>query len=179
MANCFYIQIKDLTLSSHSFFINALIIAKTEKKFMNSQRSNGGKVGVLTFTVRDTKEHFINCTVWGSEQFIDACDRAYKIGQVVGVYHPMVSQKNDNSSYRPRTSSPFELTVNESKAFLHRSTDDCDHLLQLNNQAIKPTNLTLYLSDLDTHPESGQLNVDLVVMGEYFGILKSNSTKVG
>lgn len=165
MANCFCIQIKDLTLSSHSFFINALIIAKTEKKIMNSQR-NGANVGVITLTVRDTKEHFINCIVWGSEQFIDTYDRAYKIGHVIAVYHPTVAQKNDNSSYRPRTSSPFELTVNENKAFIHRITEDTTDLLQLRNQTIKATSLALYLGDLDTNPESGQLTVDLVVLGK-------------
>lgn len=73
MANCYYIQIKDLTLTSHAFFVNALIMAKTEKKIMSSRR-NIATVGVITFT--DTKEHIINCIVWGSEQFIDTYDRA-------------------------------------------------------------------------------------------------------
>lgn len=165
MANCIYIQIKDLTLTSHSFFINGLVIAKTEKKILNS-RLNNANVGVMTFTVRDTKDHFINCIVWGSEQFIDTYDRAYKIGDIITVYHPTVSQKNESSSYRPRTSSPFELTVNENRAFIHRSAEDSDGLLVLRNQTIKSTGLALYLRDLDTHPESEQLNIDLVVLGK-------------
>lgn len=133
---------------------------------MSSHR-NGGNVGVITFTVRDTKEHFINCMVWGTEQFIDTCDRAYKIGHAITVYHPKVSQKNDNSSYRPRTSSPFELTVNENKAMIHRFTDESNDLLPLRNETIKATSLALHLGDLDTHPESEPLNADLVVLGEY------------
>lgn len=131
-----------------------------------SSRRNNGNVGVITFTVRDTREHFINCIVWGSEKFIDTYDRAYKIGHIIAVYHPTVSQKNENSSYRPRTSSPFELTVNENKAFIHRFTEGSDELLTLRNQAIKSTSLALYLRDLDTHPESEQMHVDLVVLGE-------------
>lgn len=164
MANCVYIQIKDLTLSSHSFFLNALIIAKTEKRIMNSQR-NGANVGVITFTVRDTREHFINCIMWGSETFIDAYDRAYKIGHIITIYQPSVSQQNENSSYRPRTSSPFEITVKENKAFIHRCTEEPKDLLALRNQAFKSTSLALYLRDLDTHPDSEQLSVDLVVLG--------------
>lgn len=131
-----------------------------------SSRRNNANVGVITYTVRDTKEHFINCIVWGSEQFIDTYDRAYKIGHIIAVYHPTVSQKNENSSYRPRTSSPFELTVNENRAFIHRFTEDSDDLLRLQHQAIKSTGLALYLHDLDTHPESEQLNIDLVVLGK-------------
>lgn len=132
-------------------------------------RRNGANVGVITFTLRDTKEHFINCTIWGTDQFIDTCDRAYKMGHVISVYHPLVSQKNENSMYRPRTSSPFELTVNENKAFIHRCTDQSNDLLALCNQTIKSTSLALNLGDLETTPDSGQLNVDLVVLGEYFG----------
>lgn len=101
MANCYHIQIKDWTLTSHTFFINALI-AKTEKKIMSLRRNNAN-VGVITFTIRDITEHIINCIVWGSEQFIDVYDRAYKIEHIIAVYHPTVSQKNKNSSYRPRT----------------------------------------------------------------------------
>lgn len=175
MANCFYIQIKDLTLNSHSFFVNGLIIAKNERKIINTQR-NGVNVGVITFTIRDTKEHFINVIVWGAEPFIDTCDRAYKVGHVISVYHPTVSQKNDNSSYRPRTSSPFELTVNENKAFIHRLAGESNDLLALRNQTVKATRLALNLGDLDTNPDSEPLNVDLVVLGEYAkGLIFCNS----
>lgn len=132
---------------------------------MSSRRSNAD-VGIITFTVRDTKEHVINCIVWGPEQFIDTYDRAYKVGDIIAVYHPTVSQKNENSSYRPRTSSPFELTVNENKAFFHRFAEDSDGLLMLRNQTIKSTSLTLHFRDLDTHPESEQLNIALAVLGK-------------
>lgn len=165
MANCVYVQIKDLTLTSHSLFINALIIAKTEKKIIYSQqwaKTNG----VITFTVRDTAEHFINCTVWGSEAFIDKCDRTHKIGDVIGIYNPSVKQQNDNSSYRPATTSPFELIVNENKAYIHRPIDESDHLSMLRNQKIKRTTLALNMADLDTNPNGERVDVDLVVMGE-------------
>lgn len=141
-----------------------------------SSRRNNGNVGVITFTVRDTKDHFINCIVWGSEQFIDTYDRAYKMGHIIAVYHPTVSQKNENSSYRPRSSSPFELTVNENRAFIHRFTEDSDDLLKLQNQTIKSTGLALYLRDLDTHPESEQLNIDLVVLGKSWDLTSDKNS---
>lgn len=138
---------------------------------MTSQR------GVITFTVRDTKEHFINCMVWGTEQFIDTVDRAYKIGDIIGIYHATVSQKNESSSYRPRTSTPFELTVNENKAFIHRYPEDPGDLQMLRHQAIKSTSLALYLRDLDTCPDTEQLCIDLVVLGKQRISTIANSTE--
>lgn len=162
---CFYIQIKDLTLYSHSFFVTGLVIAKSEKKILTS-RQNGSINGVITFTVRDTKDHFINCIVWGTEYFIENCDRAYKIGHMITVYQPKVTQKNSNSAYNPRTSSPFELTLNEGKSFIHRATEHFDALFGLKNLAIKSTSLALKLNDLYLTPDESTLNVDLVVLGE-------------
>lgn len=165
MAN-FFCEIKDLTLHSRGFFIHGLIIAKTEKKIFNS-RQNSSNVGVITFTVRDTKDHFINCTVWGTDHFIENCDRAYKMGDVIAIYQASVSQKNANSEYNPRTTSPFELRVDEGKSFIHRVTEQFEGILQLRNQAIKSTSLALKLDDLNICPNSGFLTVDLVVLGEY------------
>lgn len=162
---CLHIQIKDLTMYSHSFFITGLIIAKSERKTFTS-RQNGSNVGVITFTVRDTKDHFINCTVWGSDYYIENCDRAYKVGYVIAIYQPKVTQKNTNSIYSPRTSSPFELTVSEGKSFIHRATEHFEPLVELKNQPIKPTSLALYLNDLYVTPDENSLNVDLVVMGK-------------
>lgn len=161
---CFHVQIKDLTLHSHSFFITALIIAKTERRVLTS-RQNGTNSGVITFTMRDTKDHFINCTIWGTQHFIESCDLAYKIDDVISIYQATVSEKNSNSSYYPRTSSPFELKVYEGKAFIHRASDHSEGLLELRNQAIKSTSLALKLTDLDSNPDDGSSNVDLVVLG--------------
>lgn len=164
---CVYCQIKDLTLNTHSFYINALIIAKTEKRVIQSGRSSA----VITFTVRDTKDHFINCSVWGSDQYIEACARAHKIGDIISIYKPAVQQKNNNSIYHPRTTSPFELTVNEGKAFIHPVSEQSDHLLQLQHQAIKPTSLALKLNDLNFYGESKDLMVDVVVLGKSISML--------
>lgn len=156
---CVYCNIKDLTLNASSFFINVLIIAKTDKNILPTGR------GVITFTVRDTKDHFINCSVWGSEQFIENCARAYKIGDVVSIFKPTVKQKNSAGNYHPRTTSPFELQVNENKAFIHRVNEQIDTLLRLRNVAVKPTHLALRLDDLQFCVGTDPTTVDVVVLG--------------
>ncbi|XP_031637925.1 protein hold'em-like [Contarinia nasturtii] len=145
---------------SHSFFLNTLIIAKTEQKMFSSGR-NGG---VITFTVRDTKDHFINCSIWGSEQFINNCARAYKIGDIISIYQPKVVQNTNDSIYHPRTTSPFELRVYEGNSFVHRSMEQSAHLLQLQNQSVKPTSLALKLDDLVCRPGSVAVTADVVVL---------------
>lgn len=161
---CVYCRIKDLTMNSHSFFINALVIGKTEKKIVNAARDTC----VITFTVRDTKDHFINCSIWGTEQYIENCVRAYRIGDIISIYQPMVLMKNSNSNYHPRTTSPFELRVNEGKAYIHRINDEqhSQNLLQLRKRAIKPTSIALNLDDLNIGSHgSDMLTADLVVVG--------------
>ncbi|XP_031636680.1 protein hold'em-like [Contarinia nasturtii] len=174
MANV-YCQIKDLTMSSHSFFLNTLIIAKSEQRLFAPGR-NGG---VITFTVRDTKDHFINCTVWGSEQFIKNCARAYKIGDIISIYQPKVLLKNSGSNYNPRTTSPFELSVNEGKSYIHRAIEQTDYLLRLRNQAVKPTSLALKLDDLVCRPGSDSVTADVVVLVRGVEPPRSVQTKFG
>ncbi|XP_055306191.1 protein hold'em [Sitodiplosis mosellana] len=168
-----YCQIKDLTLHAHSFYINALIIAKTEKRAVQPGRN------VITFTVRDTKDHFINCTVWGQDQYIDVCARVHKIGDIISIYTPKVQQKNNGSEYHPRTTSPFELTVSEGKAYIHRVNEQSDDLLRLQCLAVKPTSLALKLNDLNFYSDSKVLSVDVVVLVKSIEPARQVQTKFG
>lgn len=160
-----FCRIRDLILNANSFFINGLIIAKTEKRTFNR---NGANMGVITFTVRDTKAHIINVSVWGSEHFIVNCAFAYKIGDIISIYKATVEQKNINSAFMPRTTSPFELKVSEGKGFITRFDQHSDELMQLRSLAYKPTSLALRLDDLNTFPGCEPMNADLVVLGKFF-----------
>lgn len=126
---------------------------------------SGRNSGVINFTVRDTKHHFINCSVWGSESFIENSYRAFKIGDLISICNPSVVQKNTSSPYHPRTTSPFELKVSEGKSYIHRG-EHSSELLQLKNQAIKSTSLALKLDDLNFRIGSDILNADFVALGK-------------
>lgn len=173
-----FCRIKDLTLNASSFFISALIIAKTEKRTFDRA---GIISGVITFTVRDTKDHIINVSVWGPENFIINCGFAYKIGDVISIYKATVSQKNISSAFGPRTTSPFELKVTDGKGFITRSDQQHSvNLIQLRNLAFKPTSMALKLDDLKIRPGDEALNVDLVVAGKWIlGINWLISNKLG
>lgn len=129
--------------------VMGVIIAKDECRQITS-KFNGNEKGVMRFTLRDSKRHFINCNVWGTEQFVKAYDTAFKHGDVVVVNKPRVVQKDsDVNRYNPQTTSPFQLTVNEGHSYIYReSIDNQPHLASLISETIKSTSLALYLSDV-------------------------------
>lgn len=43
---------------------------------------NGGERSVLSFTLRDSPEDYINISCWGRKSFIDDLARKFKIGDV-------------------------------------------------------------------------------------------------
>lgn len=63
--------------------------------------------------------------------------------------------------------SPFELRVNENRAFIHRVNEESTALLRLWNEAVKPTTLALKLDDVNVRPGEAALTADLVVLGMF------------
>lgn len=144
MALC---AIKDLSLSSTNVLVVGLIIAKGESKQVTSKY--GKPKSALTFTVRDSKRHFINCNVWGTEQFIRSYDAAFKIGDIIAVNGAKIAEKNNPNRYMPQTTSPFQLTVNEGHNYIYReSVENHTHLAALISESVKSTSLALHLSDV-------------------------------
>lgn len=160
-------EIKDLSVACTNVYVVGVIIAKSEWRSVKS-KFNGSEKGVIAFTVRDSKRHFINCAVWGTEQFVQAYDTAFKIGDVVVINRPKVSEKNqDVNRYNPQTTSPFQLTVNEGHSYIYReSLENQPHLNGLISESIKSTSLALHLADVcgdGVQRESETQYVDLVV----------------
>lgn len=169
-------EIRDLQLNKKPAFLVALIIAKSEKNIVAKRDINKS---ALTITVRDSKEHFINCTLWGSHEYIAQVDGSYNIGDVVEIAKPSVVQRNDDSRYMPRTTSPFLLRMDEKKSFIYRQ---CDHpaLRQLKNVPLKSTSLAMHLCDVaDQLITKKSLFVDLIVVVQAIDTVRSVNTKNG
>lgn len=140
--------IKDLSKDSPEVLVIGIIIAKSHANLFDVH-DNRGQRGVLKIVVRDSKYHFIACTVWGSDQFVLNCDAAFKIGDVITINRPDVHMKNDAESFLPQTTSPFCLSLSESRGFIVRNSIDDNPLLKsLLYEAVKPTSQSLYLSDI-------------------------------
>lgn len=178
-ANCSACAIQDLALNKKYIFVTGLIIAKGEKKVFNA-RSNGVMKAVITITIRDTKDHFINCTIWGSENYVNNCVNAYKIGDIIVINKPTVQQSNSMNQYVPKTKSPFNLQFSEDKGIIYREDpQNFPYLIELRNQAIKSTGLALNLIDLISLPQSQRTYVDLMVIVQTVDTTQSIRTKNG
>lgn len=139
-------EIKDLTFDRSNTLIICVIIAKSDIWKIESAK-DGDRRSVITFTVRDSKRHFINCSVWGTSSFVDTYNIAYKIGDIIVINKAKITAKK--SEYLPQTSSPFELTLNEGKGFIFRkSAQEHTAISKLIGETIKSTSLALKLTDI-------------------------------
>lgn len=168
MAGLTRMPIEKLNPTVTNALIVCLIIEKSPPKMFESkyEKENGMK-GVITFTVRDSERYFINCTIWGSECFIESYDELFKYGDVVSIVRPTVFQSNADSSskYKPITSSPYELTIRESKGEIVRYDGDRKEYMRLLTVPLKPTNKMLSLNDVNLNRgQSPGYVIDLLVI---------------
>lgn len=169
-------EIRDLQLNKKPAFLTALIIAKGEK---GAPIKSDAKKCALTITVRDSKEHFINCTLWGSDEYIGKVDGSYNIGDTVEIVRPSVVQRNDDSRFMPRTTSPFLLRLDERSSYIYRRCDS-PHLQQLKHVPLKPTSLAMNLCDVaDQLIARKSVFIDLIVAVQAIDAVRSVNTKNG
>lgn len=158
-------SIATLHMNANNFVINGIIISKS-KMTIFVKNGQTDLCGVVTFVIRDSKDHFINVTVWGTEQFIRDLNQKYTIGHVVNVVQSKVSTVNCDDTFNPITSSPLKLTVNEGFGSIELYDGDVTELIKLLNFPLKSPDLALNLADIaSTRPtsDSGDL-VDLFVV---------------
>lgn len=157
--------------------VTGLIIAKTDLKTFDT-KSN------LTFTLRDSKHHFINCTIWGASNYVQSTNAVCKLGSIVRIVKPIVKQKESNSMYTPKTTSPYQLTVNDgTQSYIYREPmDSHTNLVALKNETIKSTRLSASLDDIINSiadDKSKKLWVDTVALVIAIEPMREIQTKFG
>lgn len=155
------------------FVVKGAIIGKSnksifsEKNAKNAQQTHEPALrGVVKFLIRDSNEHCINVTVWGSDEFIGQYDQKFAIGHVVNIVNSKLSSVRYEDIYNPITTSPWQLTINEGIGLIEFSDGDVTKFVKLLNIPLKSPDLALNLADIaTTRPTSdkGDL-VDLVVV---------------
>lgn len=179
MASLQKCEIKDLVINTPPIFIICLVIAKQGARIFSS-KNDGDIRGVITFTVRDSKRHIINCNIWGSQHYIETTDNAFRVGDLVAINRPSVLPKTDNH-FAPQTTVPYSLVVNEGTGYIFReSTEHYPEISKLFHESIKPTSGALYLTDvMNKKKGSGEDFVDLLVMVRSIDAPRTINTKNG
>ncbi|RUS69304.1 hypothetical protein EGW08_022932, partial [Elysia chlorotica] len=111
-----YTHICDISNTVNHVSIIGIIIAKDGPKSIVSKK--GTERHLVSFTVRDSEEAFINLTCWGGEQYVKMIACELHIGDVADVKDAQVQVKSSNPAdekFRPWTSSSCQLSVGENQ----------------------------------------------------------------
>lgn len=141
-----------------------VVINKSDAKIFDARMGETQSRGVITFTVRDSSR-FCNCTVWGSDTFVQQYDRQFKYGDVVSIMRPDIVPINANqSTMQPVTSLPYCLTIKETKGCIAQYDGDRSDYVPLLKMPLKSTQMTLNLVDINANGKQGVGNfVDVLV----------------
>lgn len=175
-----FCHIKDLTLSSSNFSIMGIVIAKSDVFNMTSNY-DGRMKSVITLTIRDSRRFFINCKVWGSCEFIENCDRAYRVGDVITVMRPRAVECDRIKPFAPNTTSPFELTITENRgSFYRQSIEWCPKFAEFKNISVKSTSQVMRLNDIVSLPSNvSSKDVDVLVAVQSISATRTVNTRNG
>ncbi|KAG4077218.1 hypothetical protein HA402_005273 [Bradysia odoriphaga] len=147
-------SIASLHPNAINFIVTGLIIGKSNvSKFEKTERQGQSSLrGVVKFLIRDSCDHFINVTVWGTYEFVTEYNVQFKIGDVVNVIRSQVSFIRHDDKFSPITSSPLELTINEGLGSLEFFAGDVTERVKLLRVPLKSPELALSLADIASTP---------------------------
>lgn len=171
-------KLNDLEPETCNALVVALVLTKTEPNIFLTKNDTQYK-GVMNFTIRDSKQHLVNCKFWGPREKVEEYNEKIKIGDIVDVISPKVMSikmdANDSKQprYQPLATLPITLVLNDGQGFLEKHNyhdlDNYQAIKHLWRQPHKPLYAVLNLADVkssfrDTNTQT--LHTDfLVVVG--------------
>lgn len=105
------IKINELAIASDNFGIIGLVIAKLDFSTYQDKRDPSLEKGRFTFTIRDSQDHYVNCTYWGDASAVSNAFNRFKVGDSVDIFNPKVNLKqlDQEEKWMPKTTSPYHL----------------------------------------------------------------------
>lgn len=146
--------VKDLLPDSGGINILGIVICKHTPKTFKDSRQNSTRC-VSTLTLRD-KSGYVNCNVWGGEEFVKELCRGYAIGDVVIITNAQVSFKStSDENFNPSNQSQFTVAIGDKQggkiAACEGEFSDLKYLL---HAPVRPHNDYYNLSEILEHGES-------------------------
>lgn len=167
------IKLRQLNSNIKNGKITALIICiQNPNKF--------GDRAVMEITIRDSVDDFTNCTIWGSDTFIDTLNNL-KIGDLVTITYPQIKSGSVENHYSPQSSSIYSLVINEGCGDIILNTDieEQRRLKQLAKIPItNGNNKLLQMADINSIKIVKKI-VDLLVCVRLVKFSRQLTTKLG
>uniref|UniRef100_A0A2C9M4A8 Replication protein A OB domain-containing protein n=1 Tax=Biomphalaria glabrata TaxID=6526 RepID=A0A2C9M4A8_BIOGL len=112
-----YCSISNINSNMQTVSVIGIIIGKDGPKAIISKKG-GHERHLLTLTVRDAPDAFINVTCWGGQEYIQALSSELSIGAVVEIKDANIQNKSQNASddkFKPWTPSTCQLNVSDNQ----------------------------------------------------------------
>ncbi|XP_054735170.1 protein hold'em [Anastrepha obliqua] len=170
-------KISEIDEDIKNALITAIVLTKTTpNSFL--KRGSPEYRGVISFTLRDSKRHIINCKVWGTKEQVAEYNRKVKIYDVIDVIAPSVvptliyekSTLANNVRFQPLPTVPFTLVLNDGQGRLdkhdYRDMNALCDLHNLRRVPHKPLCSALKLQDVrcSMKENNSEQFVDLLVL---------------
>ncbi|XP_062859887.1 meiosis-specific with OB domain-containing protein [Trichomycterus rosablanca] len=123
LQNC--VSIADLSPNITHPSVVGIIIGKTDARGFPDRKNVGSERYTFSFTVKDSPDHFINVSSWGTEDYILGLSSRVKIGDCVVIENPLVVTKDPEKEDRfcPTTPSFYRLLVTEAHSAIQMCSD--------------------------------------------------------
>ncbi|KAH9502522.1 hypothetical protein Btru_068890 [Bulinus truncatus] len=149
-----YHSISNINNSMHATSCIGVIIGKDGPKSVISKRG-GNERHLITLTIRDAPDAFINVTCWGGQEYINALSSELSIGTVVEIKDAHVQAKSQNASddkFKPWTPSTCQLNVSDTQGtVLLYDTNNSSDYAQLLHIPTKENNDFYTLEDVQAN----------------------------
>ncbi|XP_029413610.1 meiosis-specific with OB domain-containing protein isoform X2 [Nannospalax galili] len=80
----------------------------------------GSERYTFNFTIRDSPNHFVNVSSWGSEDYIRSLSDSFRVGECVRIENPLIQRKEieREEKFSPATPSNFKLLLSENHSMV-------------------------------------------------------------
>lgn len=156
------VDLKNLDPNATNVVIVGIIIGKQRPALLGPSTrpeagSQSGSRAVWNFTLRDSIQHYINVSYWGTPEQVFQANAKFSTGDVVEIVNPqvMIRKLNDNAEhFRPKVTSPYMLTLTDKSMIrLHLDRSRFEELLHITT---KPTAMFVALHEIHKRGQSIQ-----------------------
>uniref|UniRef100_A0A8C5P3G3 Meiosis-specific with OB domain-containing protein n=1 Tax=Jaculus jaculus TaxID=51337 RepID=A0A8C5P3G3_JACJA len=156
MANSFALKtftaLSDLHPNMVNLKIIGIVIGKTDVKGFPDRKNIGSERYTFSFTIRDSPNHFINVSSWGSEDYIKSLSYSFRIGECVTIENPLIQRKETEreEKFSPATPSKYKLLLSENHSMVkvYSSYEVDTKLLSLIHLPVKESRDYYSLTDI-------------------------------
>ncbi|XP_030631705.1 meiosis-specific with OB domain-containing protein [Chanos chanos] len=120
-----FVPISSLCPNTTHANVVGVIIAKTDARGFPNRRNFGSERFTFGFAIKDSPDHFINVSSWGSEEYIYGLCSHFRIGDCVIIENPLVVSKDPEKDDRfsPSTPTLYRLLVTETHSKIRMCSD--------------------------------------------------------